>query len=631
MTYRSRHPFLTLLRHKAKHLPYFSAKAYQTWRHEGFVALGSKIKESLRAAHVDADYCRWIEQYDTLTDSDRTGIRCRIDQFIYRPLISVVLPVYDVEERWLRFALESVRRQLYQHWELCIADDHSPSPHVRRVLDEYVRADPRIKVVFRDKNGHISAASNTALRLATGEFIALLDHDDELAEHALYLVAEEINAYPEVDLIYTDEDKLTQQGGRCKPFFKSDWNPDRLYSLNAISHLGVYRASIVREIGGFREGYEGSQDYDLALRVIERIPKDHIRHLPYALYHWRELEGSVALDARAKEYAHEAARKAIRSHLNRVGIDATVRPGYLSFHRVIYPLTNPPLVSLIITVLDQQSSLPLLVKNILAKTNYKPLELLVVYNQNESIDLSGLKKSASDYRVELLPFDDAMNSAELRNFAITHARGEVVGFIGSVRPLSSDWLTEMVSHALRPTIGAVGAKIYGRDGSIHHAGVILGLNETAGCAYRNLPRHQAEKNARAQIIQNYSAVSGDCLVCRREVFQAMGGFDGVHFPVTYHDVDYCLRLRQNGYQILWTPYAEVRYVDSAVCRLEKNEEDPAQRKREEAEFKSRWNSLIKSDACYSPNLTLERANFSVAFPPRVTPPWKLESNEQPTR
>ncbi|HJX92560.1 MAG TPA: glycosyltransferase, partial [Pyrinomonadaceae bacterium] len=283
-------------------MPRRISTAYSIWRESGYVGIQEKIREKRavnqqkRAAieKEEPEYRNWVGMYDTLTEADRQAINERISQLSYKPLISVVMPVYNVDEVWLRLAIESVRNQLYPHWELCIADDKSRKRHVRRVLDEYGRKDPRIKVIFRKTRGHISVASNSALELATGEFIALLDHDDELPEHALYMIAEELNAHPKADLIYSDEDKLNYNGQRVVPHVKPDWSPDLFYSYNVISHLGVYRTSLVKQLGGFRQGYEGSQDYDLALRVVEQIPDNHIRHIPYILYHWREVPDSVA-------------------------------------------------------------------------------------------------------------------------------------------------------------------------------------------------------------------------------------------------------------------------------------------------------------------------------------------------
>ena len=267
-------------------------KAYRLWKRSGLKGLGRKM---VSLGHANIGYKRWIKEIDTLSESDRLSILDHITELHHKPCISIIMPTYNSSERWLRRAIESVRSQLYPHWELCIADDASTMHHVRAILEEYQRLDERIKIVFRDRNGHISAASNSALELATGEFVALLDHDDELSSHALYMVAWAINADPDLDLIYSDEDKINEKNYRYDPYFKPDWNSDLLTSQNMICHLVVYRTQLVRKIGGFREGYEGAQDWDLVLRMTEGIPPKHIKHLPYILYHWRAISGSTAM------------------------------------------------------------------------------------------------------------------------------------------------------------------------------------------------------------------------------------------------------------------------------------------------------------------------------------------------
>jgi O-antigen biosynthesis protein len=284
----------------------------------------------------DEEYADWISRYDSLGDDDREAIAVGLRGMANPPLISVIMPVYETPEPYLRAAIESVRQQLYPNWELCIADNASPSPHVRQVLEEFRRTDPRIKICYRSENGHISASSNSALGLAEGQFVALVDSDDILPEHALYVVAASIAAQPDLDLIYSDEDKITIEGRRFDPYFKPDWSPDLLLSQNVFSHLGVYRRRLVEEVGGFRLGYEGSQDYDLVLRASIRTSPDRILHLPYILYHWRAIPSSTAFNADAKPYALQAARKAIADHLAKFGLIADVLPSrHPAFHRVL--------------------------------------------------------------------------------------------------------------------------------------------------------------------------------------------------------------------------------------------------------------------------------------------------------
>jgi O-antigen biosynthesis protein len=277
-------------------------------------------------------------QNDKLDDENRREIYRQILQFRYKPLISIVMPVYNVDEKWLRLCIESVTNQLYENWEFCIADDCSPSPHISRILEEYKAKDSRFKIVFRPENGHISKASNSALEIAKGEFTALLDHDDEFSENALFEVIKQLNATPNADLIYSNQDKIDESGKRSEPIFKPQWNPQLFYSMNYLNHLSVYRTDILHKIGGFRIGFEGSQDYDLAFRFIEEIDEKNIRHIPKILYHWRAISGSLALDSAEKSYAHKAARKALHEHFERKNLKVTIQKGFANYHRVIYDL-----------------------------------------------------------------------------------------------------------------------------------------------------------------------------------------------------------------------------------------------------------------------------------------------------
>jgi glycosyltransferase involved in cell wall biosynthesis len=572
---------------------------------------------------IDAafDYGQWVKLFDTLTDADREAIITRIDKLGYKPLISVLMPVYNVEEVWLRKAIDSVLDQLYPHWELCIADDCSTQTHVGKVLEEYARKDSRIKVAYRKTNGHISAASNSALDLATGEFIALLDNDDELPEQALYAVAEELNEHPRADLVYSDEDKIDQNGQRREPHFKPDWSPDYFYSCNMISHLGVYRASIVKKINGFREGFEGSQDYDLALRFIEQIPEEHIRHIPNVLYHWRAIAGSVALASEEKDYAHEAARRAIRSHLKRTQVKATVSEGHGKFHQVSYPLPDPaPLTSLIIATRDRVELLSQTVDGLLNGTDYSPIEIIIVDNQSKNAaTLKYLREVQQDERVKVVEYDAPFNYSALNNLGVRESSGEFIGLINNdIKVISPGWLGEMVSHAARRDIGAVGAKLLYHDDTVQHAGVILGVNGVAAHVHRFIPKEGPGYFNRARVIQNFSAVTGACMVMRREVFDEVGGLDEINLPVAFNDIDLCIRIRERGYRIVWTPYAELYHLESASRGRDDTLEN-APRFRKEVEYMMHiWEQVLWKDPYYNPNLTLIREDFSLAVPPRVT-------------
>ena len=604
-------------------------QALKIWREEGWYGLRRHaVNVALTKREASSlNYAAWISAYDALTDLDRDRIQRRIREFKHRPLISIIMPVYNTSEKWLRLAIESVLAQIYPEWELCIADDASSAPHVRCTLEEYQSKDSRIKIVFRKTNGHISVASNSALGLATGQWIALLDHDDELSEHALYMAVEEINAYPQTRLIYSDEDRIDKQGVRYNPYFKSDWNPDLFLSHNMISHFGVYDISLVREINGFRKGLEGSQDYDLALRIVEKITANQIRHIPHVLYHWRAIEGSAADRTDAKIYAYEAARIAVQDHLDRQCISAFVTAAYgYNMNRVIYNLPkNLPKVSVIIPTKDKLELLRVAVQSILGKTDYPNLELIIVDNQSEQQEtLAYLNKLEILSNVRVIRYDFPYSYSAINNIAVAQATGEVIALVNNdIEVISPSWLKEMVSHALRPKIGAVGALLYYTNDTIQHAGILL-CSDVALHAYQFLNRGNPGYHGKANLLQNYSAVTAACMVLRRAIFNEIGGFDEENLPVTYNDVDLCLRIQERGYRILWTPYAELYHYESATLGHPKSPERLEQFMKEATYFKTRWSKMIDHDPFYSPNLTLNGSTFSVAFPPRLRKPWQID-------
>lgn len=596
--------------------------AKKTWlllQAGGLKSLISKIRNQALV-----DYPHWVSLFATLTEKDRAQIRAHLLSFRLKPKISVIMPVYNVGEEWLRRAIDSVLQQLYPHWELCIADDCSPKPYIRPILEEYARNDSRIKLVFRKKNGHIAEATHSALEIATGEFVSFLDHDDELTEHALYMVAEELNRFPKADLIYSDEDKIDERGQLCDPHFKPDWSPDLLYSFNLVTHLATYRKEIVDRIGGIKKGYEGSQDYDLVLRFIEQIPETHIRHIPYVLYHWRTIRGSVARGPEQKNYAHDNARKAIRDHLARKGVECTVTEGLGSFHRVIYPVPAPePLVSLVIPTRDGVELLRVTLEGVLKKTDYPCLDIIIVDNQSQKLEtLAYFDELKRESRVRVLKYDAPFNYSAINNFAAKQARGKVLGLLNNdLKMISKDWLREMVGHALRPEIGAVGAKLYYADGSIQHAGVILGIGGSAGHSHRHgIPGNHGFVG-RTIVTQNLSAVTGACLVTRREVFDEVGGLDEGKLKVAFNDIDFCLKIRQRGYRIIFTPFAELYHLESATRGSDETGPNRVRFEKERAVLQERWKSVLFNDPYYNPNLTLDHENFSFAFPPRVRKPW----------
>lgn len=569
-------------------------------------------------------YESWTLQFDTLSQVDREAISRNIERMRNPPRFSVLMPVYNVEERYLLSAIASVRGQLYPHWEFCIADDCSSRPHVARVLREAAAADPRIKVTIRSENGHISAASNTALEMATGDFVALLDHDDELAPHALYMMAEEALAHPDACVIYSDEDKLDERSQRRDPYFKPDWNPDLLLSQNYVSHLGVYRRSLVEKIGGFRRGYEGSQDYDLVLRATEQLRPEQIRHVPHVLYHWRAIEGSTALGTSEKPYAYVSAEKALTAHLERQAVAAKVEQAAIpGLYRIRYTLpAQLPKVSIIIPTRDRVDYLRRIISSIQQESTYRNFEILVVDNQSsEDATLRYLRSLGAESNVRVLPYDQPFNFSAINNMAAQEASGSVLALLNNdLEVLTPDWLEELVSHALRPEVGAVGSKLHYPNMTVQHAGVCFGIGGIASHAHKHAPSSSPGHFGRAGIIQSFSAVTGACLVTRKEIYDEVGGLDP-ELSVAYNDLDFCLRLVQRGYRIIYTPYAELMHYESISRGSDVSGANRVRFNREAALMQERWQSVIANDPMYNPNLTFNSEDFALAYPPRVLKPW----------
>lgn len=568
-----------------------------------------------------APYKLWVQRFDILTEQQVGALAGRIATFKKRPLVSVVMPVFNPDLGWLAQAIDSVRNQIYPYWELCIADDASTDPRVVEVLRSYAAVDSRILLHVRPENGHISASSNSALAMATGEWIALLDQDDLLSRDALLCMVTVIDRQPDVRLLYSDEDKIDEEGLRSDPYFKPDWNRDLFYSQNMISHLGVYHAALVREVGGFREGYEGSQDYDLALRCIERIGPQQIHHIPRILYHWRMHAQSTAQGLDAKPYAVLAGARALNDHLGRIGLCAeasVVDGGY----RVRYQLHEAPLVTVIIPTHNAVGLLRRCVESIRERTSYPNYEILVIDNRSDDpAALAYLRELARRNNVRVERDARPFNYSAINNDAVRSANGAVVALLNNdVEVINGDWLYEMVSHAMRPDVGAVGAKLLYQDGTIQHAGIILGVHGVAGHAHRFLQRSSLGYCGRAALIQSFSAVTGACLVVRKDLYEKVGGMNEQSLAIACNDVDFCLRLGQAGYRTVWTPYAELYHHESASRGFDDTPEKQARSADEIAFMREHWGHLLVSDPAYNPNLSLDAEDFSAAWPPRALLP-----------
>jgi O-antigen biosynthesis protein len=556
-------------------------------------------------SRIAEQYPAWVRN-NRLRASDLRRLRGEAAGFGYKPLVSILLPIYNPEQEWLERALDSVMSQAYPHWDLCVYDDGSTKKHVREVLSRYERIDGRIKVRYSEENTGISGASNAALSLATGEFVGLLDHDDELTPDALFEVVKLLQEHPDADLIYSDEDKVDEAGSRFDPHFKPDWSPDLLLSCNYISHLGVYRRSILGEIGGFRKGFEGSQDHDLALRFTERTDKVH--HVPKVLYHWRAVTGSTAASSGGKSYTHERGRRAIAEALQRRGMEGTVEDGFApNRFRAKLKIQGKPKVSIIIPTRDNASLLRRCIESIERLTTYRNYKILIV--DNDSVDPDTVEYLASTpHRV--IRFKEEFNYSRINNFAVSHAEGEYILLLNDdTEVISGEWMEAMLQHAQRPEVGAVGAKLLYPDGRIQHAGVITGVGNpwgpsVAAPSHHHYPRGSPGHMGTVEMTRNYSAVTAACMMLRRAVFEEVGGLDEGNLGVAFNDVDLCLRLRGRGYLILYTPYAELYHHESASRGFGLN---PA----EVRYMRERWGEVLDNDPYYNPNLSRDHADFNL--------------------
>jgi GT2 family glycosyltransferase len=497
----------------------------------------------------------------------------------------------------------------------------STDPDVRPALEKFAREDVRIKVTFREKNGHISAASNSALALATGDWIALLDHDDVLSEHALYCVADVIIGNPDIRLIYSDEDKLNEAGVRCDPYFKTDWNHDLFYSQNMLCHLGVYHKPLLDKVGGFQLGMEGAQDYDLALRCIEVVGTHAIHHIPRVLYHWRIHAASTSSVAAAKPYAALAGERSLNEHFGRLNVAARAESTQTGY-RVHYALPDIlPLVSLIIPTRNGLVLTRQCVDSILNKTRYSNYEIIIVDNGSDDPEaLAYFELLKNNSRIRVLRDDRPFNYSALNNAAVAIARGELVGLINNdIEVISPFWLSEMVSLALQPGVGAVGAKLLYPNDTLQHGGVVLGIGGVAGHANKHAAAPSHGYFCRTALISAFSAVTAACLIVRKSIFLEVHGLNEQDLTIAFNDVDFCLRVREAGYRNVMTPYAELYHHESATRGLEDN---PVKQRRFASEVDymvTRWGDVLLTDPAYSPNLTLRHEDFSLAWPPRLPP------------
>ncbi|SFL27781.1 glycosyltransferase family 2 protein [Lysobacter sp. cf310] len=573
------------------------------------------LKQRYRAAlrRKTYSYQQWIARFDR-----SFGRRERAELEAGAPLFSIVLPVRDTPLPWLRRCIDSVLAQTYARWQLCIVDDASNDPAVKKLLRDYAMRDRRICVQFRERHGHICEASNDAIDLARGNYLGFLDHDDELSERALAEVARAIGEHADAQLLYSDEDKIDRDGRRYDPHFKPAWNPELLCAQNYICHFAVIRADLVRAVGRLRPGFEGAQDHDLVLRCVERLRDEQIVHIPKVLYHWRAVQGSTAMGGDHKPYALEAGRRAVDEHLARMGRPSRVEVTPHQYYRPIRRLgAESPRVTVIVPTRDRVDLLRKCVESVLARTEYPDFELMVIDNGSIHAEtLSYLDELRARPRLRVVEYPQPFNFSAIVNYGVRQGAAEVLCLLNNdTEVIDAHWLSELVSYAARDEVGAVGCMLYYPSDTIQHAGVILGVGGVAGHAHLHLQRGSNGYLGRAGVVHNLTAVTGACLAVRRCVFDEAGGMDE-ELAVAFNDIDLCLRIDALGYRNVWTPFAELYHHESASRGLDSA---PDKRARFQVECETmirRWGEVLFNDPAYNPNLSLDSFHFELAFPPR---------------
>ena len=609
----------------------FYAGLTATFLKTGKLNLREKVREAIyfNEKYSWDLYKNWCTLYDTILPIQLKEIQLLSANLSYQPIFSIIMPVYNAPIVFLKKAIESLRNQAYKKWELCIADDKSTNENVRKLLQEYQLKDERIKIVFRKTNGHISKASNSALTLATGDFIVLLDQDDELPVHCLYMVASALNKNKNLGIIYSDEDKIDEKGNRFDPYFKTDWNKELFYGQNMINHLGVYNHSLVKKIGGFREGYEGSQDYDLALRCIEHLKPDQIYHIPHVLYHWRAINGSTAITVSNKSYANTAGLKALQDHFQRTKKLAIPVENVHSSFRIKWTLPKTlPLVSIIIPTKDKVTVLATCINSLLQNTMYSNFEVLIIDNNSEEVVTHDYYKKLQreNKQVKVFAYNAEFNFSAMNNFGAKQSRGEILVLLNNdTEVINDDWLNEMVSHCLRNEVGAVGAKLYYPNGQVQHAGVFLFEGSPGVHIFLNRDKNDSGYFNKLNLVQNYLAVTAACLAVRKEIYIKVGGLDEQNLRVAYNDVDFCLKLVKLGYKNVWTPFAQLKHYESLSRGSDLDEKNLPRFKQEQSYMFKTWGSLIANDPFYNHNLGIDtRRTMQFAFPPKIQYEWQKE-------
>jgi GT2 family glycosyltransferase len=573
------------------------------------------------------DYELWIDRNENLKSEDYRLITRMDESLATRPRFSFVIPTYNTPEHFLRECLDSLLAQTYPDFEICVADDNSPNARVWSTLVEYAGRDQRVKITRRQHNGMISNASNSALALATGDFIVLVDHDDIIPNYTLSVVAWYINQHPEGEIFFSDEDKISFGGVRCEPYFKSHFNRFMMYGHNMFSHLGVYRRELVEAIGGFRSGVDGSQDYDLTFRCLEACGEEKIVHIPHVLYHWRMSPGSTAVSADQKDYAFVAAKSVINGHFERTGMPLRCVDGVAPGISAIRPTREfNTSVSIIIPTRNGADLVEACLSSIF-KRPHDNVEIILVDNgSDEPASLTYIKNLERAGRVRVLRYGGEFNFSAINNFAAKSATGDIICFLNNdTEVVERDWLNYARALLSISDVGIVGARLLYPDGTLQHFGVVTGVgsHRVAAHLHHGLDGEDAGYFGKARLIQQFGAVTAACMFISKALFTEVGGFEE-ELAVAYNDVDLCLKVRGAGYRVVGCPEILLTHKESRTRGLDKKGRRAARLKAEAKWVRERWGDGLATDPLYSPNLSLERSDYKLADAPRVPLPWRIQ-------
>ena len=598
----------------AKKLDKYVEKGIRYWKSQGAAALAEKVVTKVKNVRQGPpSYQKWIRHH--LPDRNELE-KQKKTSFGYRPKISFVVPLYKTPEKYLRRLTESFQEQTYSNWELCFSDGSGAQSPLTELLKELTAKDNRIKYVSHEESLQISENTNSAIEIATGDFIAFADHDDELTPNALFECVKAINEKPQTLVIYTDEDKMSMDGHKFfQPHFKPDYNPDLLCTVNYICHLFVVSRKVIEKVGGLRSEFDGAQDYDFVLRCVEAVKDEEICHIPKILYHWRCHEDSTAENPESKLYAFEAGRRAVQAHYERTGIHAEVFKGeYLGLYRTKFIRDHDPLISIIIPNKDHIDDLKRCMESIEQKSTYKNYEYIIVENNStDSATFEYYKKlEAENPKVRMVYWDGVFNYSAINNYGASFAKGEYLLLLNNdTEIINPDCLEELLGYCMRKDVGAVGARLYYEDDTIQHAGVVIGFGGIAGHCFVQQKRGTTGYCHRIICAQDYSAVTAACMMVKKSAFDAVGGLSE-ELAVAFNDIDFCMKLRKAEYLIVYNPYAELYHYESKSRGLEDTPEKVARFNKEIATFEKKWPEILENgDPYYNPNLTLKSQDFSL--------------------